>query len=686
VGEKVLVTAALPYANGPAHLGHLVEYLQTDIFVRYLKLSGRDVRFVWASDSHGAPIELNASRAGKPAEQFVAEWHELQRRDFVDFLIDFDIFYTTHSPENRKWAGLIYQRLRDGGHIVERPLEQWYCENDARFLPDRFVKGNCPNCDAPDQYGDVCENCNKAYASSELNNPYCAICRNPPVRRTSHHYFFELGHFNAFLDEFTRREGVLHPTIRNSVRGWLEGGLQDWCISRDGPYFGFEMPDAPGKYFYVWLDAPIGYLSSTEKLLGEAAALADYWNRDSGARIIHFIGKDIVYFHTLFWPAMLEASGLHVPDRVQVHGMLSFGGEKMSKSRGKMVTARQYLDAGLDPEALRWYYASNLTSAPNDVPLSAEEIRNRVNAELVKTLANFVVRALSPLAKDLGGTLSAIPDDEASRQLWARAVEASAAIAAAYEAFELRDATLELVRLGFDANKYLQDRAPWTKRKRGDEAGALADLSLCANVAYVLAVWLSPILPATAPRLRDMLGGRPLDPTAIGADRLPLPPGTALGAIAHLAAPIDDAALDRLWPEAEPQAATAAPATGAAPADAATPAPPPAAKPAISFADFQRLDLRLARIVAAEPVAKAKKLLKLMVDVGEAEPRQVVAGIATAYQPADLIGRTVIFLANLEPATIRGVTSQGMILAAGADDILGLSGIDRDAPPGTPVR
>jgi methionyl-tRNA synthetase len=671
VSERILVTSALPYANGPAHLGHLVEYLQTDIWVRFQKLMGRDVIYVWASDVHGAPIEINAAKAGKSPEEFTRHWHESQKRDFQDFLIEFDIFYITHSPENRRWSEEIYRRLAAGGHIEERPLEQWFCEKDQRFLPDRFVKGTCPNCGAADQYGDVCEVCGKAYASSELKQPYCALCKSAPVRRSSNHFFFKLGNFRAVLDEFTRREGALHPTIRNSVRTWLEGGLEDWCVSRDGPYFGFEIPGAPGKYFYVWLDAPIGYLSSTEKLLGPERALKDYWAAGAPSRIVHVIGKDIVYFHALFWPAMLAGAGLHLPDRVQVHGMLTFGGEKLSKSRGKMVTARQYLDAGLDPEALRWYYASNLTAAPNDLPLSAEEIQNRVNAELVKTLANFVVRALSPLKKDLGGLISAIPADETSRALWARALEASKKIAASYEAFELRDACQELIRLGFDANKYLQDRAPWSKRKQGDEAGARADLSLCANIAYVLGVWLAPILPRKSKELAAMLGGVTLDPRRLEGGTPPLVPGATLGEIGHLAQPVADEALERLWPAAEPAAAPAPEAAKAPPADkkkdrAAAPAAPPP-EGVITYDDFARVQLRVGTILTAERVQGADKLLKLSVDVGEAAPRTIVAGIAQHYTPEALPGIHAVVVANLAPRKLRGIESHGMLLAAGGD-------------------
>ena len=676
MAKKILVTSALPYANGPAHLGHLVEYVQTDVWVRFLKLTGRDVLYVWASDTHGAPIEINAAKNGMTPDAFAEQWRGRQKQDFEDFLIGFDTFYTTNSPENRKWAVEIFRRLKAGGHIEEKPLEQWYCEVDERFLPDRFVKGTCPNCGAADQYGDVCEVCNKAYASTDLREPYCSLCRNPPVRRTSNHFFFQLEHFRDFLAEYTSREGVLHPAIRNSVKGWIEGGLHDWCISRDGPYFGFEIPDAPGKYFYVWLDAPVGYLSSTEHLVGESRALGDYWGSEADSRIVHFIGKDIVYFHALFWPAMLHAAGLHVPDRIQVHGMLTLGGEKLSKSRGRMVTAREYLDAGLDAESLRWFYASNLGAGPYDVPLAKDEIRNRVNAELVKTLANFVARALTPLKKDFDGRVAIPADDQVSRELWARVLELSGKIHQAYEAVELREATQALVQLGFEANKYLQDRAPWSKRKAGDLEGAHADLSLCANVAWAIGTWLAPILPRSTQRLAAMLGGVAFDPAKLvaGGD-FPLPPGTTLGELSHLASPIDDAKLEQLWPE--PGAEAAAPATPVKPARpaktektekaAVTATPAPAPEGIITYDDFAKVELRVGHVLAAERVPKADKLLKLTIDLGEGAPRTIAAGIAEHYEPEQLPGKNVVVVANLAPRTIRGIESRGMLLAGGGD-------------------
>lgn len=557
MSEKILVTSALPYANGPSHLGHLLEYIQTDIWVRYLRLSGRDVRFVWASDTHGAPIELNAAKAGMSPEDFVAHWHDRQREDFRDFLISFDIFHSTHSEENRRWSEEIFARLQKGGHIETRPLEQWFCVTDSRFLPDRFVKGTCPNCGATDQYGDVCEVCNKTYAPTDLEHPYCAICGNPPVRRTSDHLFFKLSDFRDFLDEYVSEEGRLAPSVRNSVKAWLDAGLLDWCISRDGPYFGFEIPGHPGKYFYVWLDAPIGYIAATEALLGTERTVSDYWGGESTSRIVHFIGKDIVYFHALFWPAVLKASGLRLPERIQVHGMLTLGGEKLSKSRGRLVTAREYLDAGLDPESLRWYYAANLAAAPHDLPLTREEIKNKVNAELVKTLGNFVSRSLRPLEKDFGGRLGRPADDPVSREFWAKVIELSSEVRKGYEEVELRDAAQALVQIGFEANRYLQERAPWSKRKVGDEEGAHQDLSLCANVAWVIGTWMSPILPRAGQKLEEMLGGPAFDPAKIVAgEAFPLAPGTTIGPVSHLASPMLDEELEKVWPtEPEPPAA-----------------------------------------------------------------------------------------------------------------------------------
>ena len=695
MSQKILVTSALPYANGPSHLGHLVEYLQTDIWVRHLRQMGRDVKYVWASDTHGAPIEMNAAKQGISPETLVSRVQEQQRRDFLDFHIQFDTFYTTHSPENRRWSEEIFRRLQAGGHIEERPLEQWYCEVDRRFLPDRFVKGTCPSCGAKDQYGDVCEVCNKAYASTELEAPYCSICRNPPVRATSNHLFFKLGHFEGFLREFISKEGRLEPQVRNSVKAWLDAGLQDWCVSRDEPYFGFEIPGYPGKYFYVWLDAPVGYLSSTVHLLGEEKALADYWSKDAGARIVHFIGKDIVYFHALFWPAMLHAAGLAVPDRIQVHGMLTLGGEKLSKSRGRLVTAREWLDAGLDPESLRWYYASNLGAAPYDVPLSKEEIRNRVNAELVKTLANFVARSLTPLEKDFGGVIGTPADDPASRDLWAKVLELTAAVRKAYDAVELREATQALVRLGFEANRHLQDAAPWSKRKRGDEEGAHRDLSLCANVAYAIGCGVAPILPVAAGKLSAMLGGVDLDPARLVAGAgFPLAAGTKMGKVEHLAQPIDDERLDRLWPEAPAEPAPLekakqkpAPAPGvelAAEKKVAAPAEEPVG--IIGYDDFTKVELRVGKVLAAERIPKADKLLKLTVDLAEGEPRTIAAGIAAWYEPEQLPGKHVVVVANLAPRTIRGVESRGMLLAGGGDAGRAILAEVPGAPPGSRVK
>jgi len=694
LSEKILVTSALPYANGPTHLGHLVEYIQTDIWVRHMKNTGHDVIYVCAADTHGAPIEMNAARQGVDPVVFVEKMRDAQIRDFGDFLIGFDIFDSTHSPENRRWVEEIFRRLQAGGHIDKRPLEQWYCEHDRRFLPDRFVKGTCPNCGAEDQYGDVCEVCNKAYTATDLREPRCSICGRPPVRRSSEHFFFRLDHFKDFLADFVATPGRLEPQVRNSVRAWIEGGLQPWCISRDGPYFGFEIPDAPGKFFYVWLDAPTGYLSSTVKLKGEEEALSDYWSKDAHSRIVHFIGKDIVYFHALFWPAMLQAAGLKIPDRIQTHGMLTLGGEKLSKSRGRLVTAREFLDAGLDPETLRWFYASSLDAGPFDIPLSKEEIRNRVNAELVKTLANFAARTLSPLERDFGGKLGKPADDPASVELWAQVLELSSKVHQAYDAVELRQATQGLVQIGFEANRYLQERAPWSKRKSGDEEGALRDLTLCANVVYAIGCWMAPILPNAAAKLSAMLGGVELDPRRLVAGGgFPLEEGLALGKVVHLAAPVDDAKLNALWPDEEPapavveksgQKPAAARTGGDVAAAAAGAAEPPVG--IIGFDDFMKVELRVGKVLTAERIPKADKLLRLTVDLAEPEPRTIAAGIAAFYEPEALPGKHVVVVANLAPRKIRGVESRGMLLAGGGDQGAVVLAEVPGAPPGSRVK
>jgi methionyl-tRNA synthetase len=687
--EKILVTAALPYANGSIHLGHLVEYTQTDIYVRFLKLTGRDAIYVCADDTHGAPIEISARREGIAPETFIARFHEEHQADFAAFDVAFDVFHTTHSEENRKWAYRIYEVLKEGGHLEERSMAQLYCEKDARFLPDRFVKGTCPRCKAPDQYGDVCERCGATYEPTDLIEPFCTLCGTPPVSRESTHLFVRLADFQDFLKGWTT-SGTLQPEIRNFVEGWLADGLKPWCVTRDGPYFGFEVPDRPGKFFYVWLDAPIGYISATEKWAREHGRdVGEYWNRP-GARIIHVIGKDIVYFHTLFWPAMLEGAGLNLPSRVVVHGMLTVNGEKMSKTRGTFINAREYL-AHLDPQWLRYYYAGNLSARPEDLDLNFDDFRNRINSELVNNIANLCHRSVSFVGSRLDGRVGR-PSD---RALEVEAMALLGDIRAHYEAFEFRKAIRAINELADLGNRYFQDREPWKVVKTDVEA-ARATVTECVNIAGLLAVALAPVVPRFSETVHQILGttGRRWEEARFDiADR-------EIGAARPLVDRVEPEKIEallarggpaeaRTGPEAQPAAKTGpeapAGAKPAAPAGAPTEAPDEVAL--IDYEQFAAVALKAGRILAAEKVEKADRLLKLEVDLGEAEPRTIVAGIAEAYTPEAVTGKTVVVVANLAPRKLRGIMSQGMILAAGGGGKdLKLAEVPGEVPPGTPVK
>lgn len=671
-GETILVTAALPYANGSIHLGHLVEYIQTDIYVRFLKLTGRDALYICADDTHGAPIEVNARRQGVAPEDFVGRFHDEHAADFAAFDVGFDIFYTTHSEENRKWAYRIYEALKAGGHVTERSVEQLYCETDARFLPDRFVKGTCPRCGAEDQYGDVCEKCGATYEPTDLKDPRCSLCGSTPVLRSSTHLYVRLDDFRDFLKGWIAG-GALQPGIRNFVEGWLSEGLKDWCVTRDGPYFGFEVPDREGKYFYVWLDAPIGYISSTERWAKDHGRdVAEFWERP-GARIVHFIGRDIVYFHTLFWPAMLEGAGLTLPSRVVVHGMLTINGEKMSKTRGTFINARQYLEH-LDPQWLRYYYAGNLSSHPEDLDLNFEDFRSRINAELVNNIANLAHRAVSFAGRYLDGRIGT-PQDAALKE---EALKRMEAIREHYEALEFRKAVREINELADLGNRYFQEREPWKARKT-DLEGARATVTECVNIAALLAVALEPIVPRFSATVKEILGTGDLKWDEARFD-------------------LAERTLGEARPLAEKMEPEQAAALLSAPAQAPAPKPPAAekqkaAEPAapetalIEYDDFTKVELKVGLVLEAEKMKGADKLLVLKVDLGEAEPRTIVAGLALAYAPEDLVGKRAIVVANLAPRKLRGVMSHGMLLAAGpGGSELTLAEVPGDVAPGTRVK
>jgi methionyl-tRNA synthetase len=674
MSERVLITSALPYANGSIHLGHLVEYIQTDIYVRFRRAIGDEVVYVCAADSHGTPIEVNAAKQGIDPKAFVEKYRAEQHEDFKRFDVGFSTYYTTDSPENERWAGRIFGDLKDRKLIDKRPLIQLYCETDKRFLPDRFVKGRCPRCDTADQYGDACEKCGSTYDPRDLKEPRCVLCGKPPVSRESEHYYVTLKPLEKQLRQWVvgaEKDGRSHlePAVREQVTKWLDD-LQDWCVSRDPPYFGFKVPGDPDKYLYVWLDAPIGYISSTEKLAGmkgEAAVVDAYWGKKAPARIEHFIGKDIVRFHTVFWPAMLMAAGLKTPARVNVHGHLTVNGEKMSKSRGTFITARTYLDAGLDPQLLRYFYAANLGPGPEDLDLSMEEFRNRVNADLANNIANLASRTCTLIEK-AGTPLDAKADpelEEATRAALARARRC-------YGVLEFREAMRALAELANLCNKRLQDGKPWEKP---NDPGARQLLYSIGKVLHALAVALEPVVPRFARALGKTLGQE------VGDGAWPqefhpfdMKPVTLTGKppqIPRLEAKQVEA-LVVVTPDEKTNAKKEA-------EGAAIPG-------VITYDDFTKVELKVGRIEAAEAVPKADKLLKLTVDVGEPAARTIAAGIAAQYKPEELVGRRVIVVANLAPRALRGITSQGMLLAAGEPPGLSLVTVGDGVAPGTRVK
>ena len=702
---RSLVTMALPYANGSIHLGHLVEAVQTDIYVRSQKAMGRETIFICADDAHGTPIEVNAAKAGVAPEAFVARFHKEHGADYAAFDIAFDLFYTTHSEENRIHLERIYQALRDDDAVDRREVEQYYCDTDKRFLPDRFIKGTCPKCGATDQYGDACEVCGSTYEPTDLKDPACVICRTAPVRRSSAHYFVRLSKYQDFLRAWTSTPGRLQPEIRRFLDGWLAEPLKDWDISRDAPYFGFKIPGEDAKYFYVWLDAPVGYLSSTDHWAKEhGRRVEEFFGRDADCDLVHFIGKDIVYFHTLFWPAMLQVSGWKVPSRVHVHGMLTVEGAKMSKSRGTFLNAREYLDAGLDPEWLRYFYAGNLGASPTDIDLSLSELKNRVNGELLNNVGNLANRSLSILWKSFEGRLGVLPDND----LWPAAQAVEEEVSAAYQRCDSRAVVQAVLAFSSRANERLQRTQPW-KLLATDRAAAQSELTLAVNVARVCARLLAPIVPRFAEGVAEQSGAalkwgdfRPLENTAIREPR-PLVRRVDDADVKKLASRFVSEAgtAEKVAEQKSAEGGSAAQAAGAAkaadgakPADGASAAakaggkkeelPPPAE---IAIDVFAQSDLRAGKILACERVPKADRLLKLSIDLGEAAPRIIVSGVAKAYAPEELVGKVVCVVANLAPREMRGVVSHGMVLfASGGPRGLTAVELPADVAPGTKVK
>lgn len=661
--RKILVTSALPYANGSIHLGHLVEYIQTDIWARFQKMQGNTVHYVCADDTHGTPIMLRAEKEGVTPEALIEAVHKEHFADFSEFLVDFDNYYSTNAPENKALSQDIYKKLKAAGKIATKTIEQFYDPIKNMFLPDRFIKGECPKCHAKDQYGDSCEVCGATYNPTELIDAYSAVSGATPVRKETEHYFFKLSECEQFLKDWTR-SGTLQGEAANKMGEWFESGLNDWDISRDAPYFGFEIPDAPGKYFYVWLDAPIGYMASFKNLCEKQGLDFDeYWTKDSQTELYHFIGKDILYFHALFWPATLEFSGHRKPTQIFAHGFLTVNGEKMSKSRGTFITARSYLDHIKNPEYLRYYYAAKLNSTMEDIDLNLEDFVARVNSDLVGKYINIASRTAGFINKRFNGQLKASQANAVIVEMELAAVR----IAEAYDHRDYGKALREIMSLADQANGFVAEAAPWVMAKQEGQEDRLQQVcSDALEMFRLLTLYLKPVLPKLAGEIESFLNIAPLTWASVTTS---LAEGHQINAYEHLITRVDSKLIEAMTeankenlqatpvaqPHSEQRHATHQQNEANAEATEAE---------HISIDDFTKVDLRIAKIVNAEHVEGAEKLLKLTLDIGEEKPRQVFAGIKSAYDPATLVGRLTVMVANLAPRKMKFGMSEGMVLAA----------------------
>jgi len=670
--RTLFVTTALPYANAPFHIGHIMEYIQADIWVRFQRMQGHEVHFVGADDAHGAPIMLAAEKAGKSPEAFVAEIAQGRSRYLDGFHISYDNWHSTHSPENTELSQDLFRKLRAAGLIYARPVEQFYDPVKRMFLADRYIKGECPNCGAKDQYGDACENCSTVYSATELRNPYSTLSGAKPVLKTSEHFFFRLSDpkCKSFLKRWIEAPGRLQPQVVNKAREWLEGkgdkALADWDISRDPPYFGIRVPDiAEEKYLYVWLDAPIGYFASLKNYCARKGLdFERFVKPGGGAEMVHFIGKDIIYFHTLFWPAMLEFSGYKPPDHVYVHGFITVSGDKMSKSRGTGISPLRYLELGMNPEWLRYYIAAKLNANVEDFDFNPEDFVARVNSDLVGKYVNIASRTAVFIQRRFGGALAAGSAAALVREFQGKAAE----IAALYDAREFGKALREVMRLADLANQFVDERKPWELAKRANAQAELhADCSSAIELFRLLTIYLKPVLPQTAAAAERFLGVEPLGWRDAARS---LAPGHHISEYRHLLGRVEPKQIEQLF--ALPAAAAATSDTG---------------KASVSVEDVSRLDLRVARIVRAERVEGADKLLKLTLDLGENATRSVYAGIKSAYAPESLEGRLTVIVANLEARKMKFGVSEGMILAASGDGPgIFLVSPDPGAKPGMRVK
>ncbi len=671
--RKILVTSALPYANGSIHIGHLVEYIQTDIWVRFQKMRGHNCLYVCADDNHGTPIMLKAQDEGITPEELIASVLQEHKEDFADFAVHFDNYHQTHSDENKMLSELIYNRLSDAGHISKRTITQLYDPEKEMFLPDRFIRGTCPNCKAEDQYGDGCEACSKTYAPTELINPVSAVSGAIPVEKESEHYFFKLPDFQSFLHEWINN-GHVQTEVSNKLNEWFEEGLQEWDISRDAPYFGFEIPDAPGKFFYVWLDAPIGYFASFKNLCDKSSLeFDDYLQPDSDCELYHFIGKDIIYFHTLFWPAMLYGSQFKTPTAVFAHGFLTVDGQKMSKSRGTFVKARTYLEH-LDAEYLRYYFAAKLGSGIDDIDLNLDDFQQRVNSDLVGKVVNIASRCSGFIKKRFDGKLSKELHD---KTLFDHFVSQSEHIAECYEQREFSKAMREIMALADKANQYIDENKPWVIAKEEGQDKALHDIcSMGIQFFRILMIYLKPVLPIMAEKTESFLNIPALDWKAIESPLL----NHSINKFKPLMTRIEKEKVEAMIESSKSDLQN----TETASSQNKYLKNDPIADQ-ISIDDFMKVDLRVAKIIKAEHVDGADKLLQLTLDIGET--RNVFAGIKSAYEPEDLQGKLTVLVANLAPRKMRFGLSEGMVLAAGpgGKDVYILNP-DSGAEPGMKIK
>jgi methionyl-tRNA synthetase len=680
--RKILVTSALPYANGSIHLGHLLEHIQTDVWTRFQRMRGHSCYSVCADDAHGTPVMLRAQQLGITPEEMVAQTRDEHHQDLIDFGINYDNYHVTHSDENKELCELVYNRLDDAGYISKRVISQLYDPEKEMFLPDRFVQGTCPKCGAEDQNGDSCDVCSATYDPTELKNPRSVVSGAEPVLRDSEHYFFDLPQFQDMLQDWLQ-SGAVQPEIANKLKEWFEEGMQQWDISRDAPYFGFEIPNAPGKFFYVWVDAPVGYMASFKNLCDKTDGLNfdEYWNKDSDAELYHFIGKDITYFHCLFWPAMLEGAGFRKPSAVNVHGFVTVNGAKMSKSKGTFIKGRTYLDH-LNPEYLRYYFASKLSDAVSDIDLNFEDFAQKVNSDLVGKVVNIASRCASFITKRFDGKLSS---NVLEPELVAEFHQAEASIAQAFEKRQYNKAIREIMALADKANQFIDTNAPWVTIKDETKQQFTHDVcSLGINLFRILVVYLKPVVPILAGQseafLNDELSWESSQSVLTDHSINKFKALMQRVDMDKVNAMIDDSKENL---EAFNQQNNNQQGTQLAPDSPLVKDP---IAETISFEDFAKIDLRIARIVKAEHVEKADKLLRLELDLG-GETRQVFAGIKSAYKPEDLEGKLTVMVANLAPRKMRFGMSEGMVLAAGpGGEEIWILNPDDGAQPGMKVK